>query len=161
MSDAGPDTRAKRGAQKGAALLQSSGLLCFRRSRDGLEIGFKQRLVFVALVLILFPDPDHLPQNFHVKAVALGLRIDFFFGLGQFFEFFFDLLDTFNNRAQLITRNLNRSAHGLPHVDETAQNPAIASQQQAIAANRVSKHLKDISKRKGRRPTPSMVLGDP
>jgi hypothetical protein len=59
--------------------------------------------LFISLVLILFSDPDHLPKNLYVQAVALSLLIDFLFGLGQFFELFFDLLNAFNNRAQLIT----------------------------------------------------------
>ena len=142
--DAGgvPAERAERG-MNAAALLQSSGFLCFRRCRYGLEIRSEQRFLFIALVLILLSNPDHLPQNLYIKAVALGLLIDFLFRLGQFLELFLDLLDAFNNRAQLITCNLNRSAHGLPHVDETAQIHSSPSRGQAIAANRVSISLTD------------------
>jgi hypothetical protein len=55
--------------------------------------------LLIKLVLILFSNPDHLPQDFYVKAVALSLLIDLLFRLGKFPELFLNFLDAFNNRA--------------------------------------------------------------
>jgi hypothetical protein len=39
--------------------------------------------VFVALLLVLLAHADYFAKNLDVEAIALGLRIDFLFGLGE------------------------------------------------------------------------------
>src|SRR5580700_5376089 len=46
-------------------------------SHYGLQVEVQERLLLVALLLILFAHADHLAQNFDVEAVALGFEIDF------------------------------------------------------------------------------------
>jgi hypothetical protein len=64
------------GKSSGRHLLQSGGLFHLRRYLDGFQIGIEQRLLLVSLFSILFPNPDHFPQDFDIKAIALGFLRD-------------------------------------------------------------------------------------
>src|ERR1700722_15019455 len=78
------------------------------------EIEVEQRLLFVALVLILFAQAKDFLQHFHVEALSLGLGEDFFLALIQRLKFFVDVLNTLDERQNTITRNSNRVGHAVP-----------------------------------------------
>jgi hypothetical protein len=48
-----------------------------------------------------------------VEAVALGFEKDFLFGFSEFFDLSLNVLDALDDSPQLITRNVDWSAHGL------------------------------------------------
>jgi hypothetical protein len=78
---------------------------------DRSQVNLKQGLVFFALLLILLSQPDDLSKDLNVEAIALGFLKNLPLAFVQLFDFFFDVLDAFDDGAQLITRNLNRSTH--------------------------------------------------
>jgi len=81
-----------------AALPIDSTVLC-GFGLDGLrilycsEIEVDQRLLFVALVRVLFAQAKDFLQHFHVEALSLGLREYFFLTFIQRLEFFVDVLN--------------------------------------------------------------------
>jgi hypothetical protein len=77
--------------------------------------------VLVAFLLVLLAQADYFSKNLDVEAIALGFRIDFPFGLGQFVDLVIDLLNALNDRSQLVTRYVNWPAHGLLLVNMTVQ----------------------------------------
>jgi hypothetical protein len=78
---------------------------------DRSQVNLKQGLVFFALLLILLSQPDDLSKDLNVEAIALGFLKNLPLAFVQLFDFFFDVLDAFDDGAQLIARNLNRSTH--------------------------------------------------
>jgi hypothetical protein len=45
--------------------------------------------LLVTLLLILLAQLDYLAKSLHVEAVALGFKINLFFGFGEFFDLLF------------------------------------------------------------------------
>jgi len=85
---------------------QSGGFLsCRGRLLDCLPIFFNERLQFVALLGVLFAQPDHFSNDFYVEAVALGFQVNFLFCVGEFFDLLLDVLNALNDGAKLITCN--------------------------------------------------------
>src|SRR5215470_4393879 len=115
----------KRFSEKIMLHEQLSRLLCLGNRLDGFEIGVEQRLLLVALLLVLFAHANHFAQDLDIEAVALGFLIDFLLGFGEFLDLLLDVFDALDDRAQLITRNPNRFAHALPLVNKTIQNSCI------------------------------------
>jgi hypothetical protein len=61
---------------------QSGGFFSSRgRLLDCLPIFFNERLQFVALLGVLFAQPDHFSNDFYVEAVALGFQVNFLLGI--------------------------------------------------------------------------------
>jgi hypothetical protein len=73
----------------------------------------------------LLAHPNHFSKNLDVEAVALGFEKDFFLGFGEFLDFPLDVLDALDDSPQLITRNVDWSAHGLLLVNMAPRNFAI------------------------------------
>ena len=73
-------------------------------SIDRSQINLKQGLVLLALLLVLLSQPDDLSKDLRIEAVALRLLIDFLLAFVQFADFLLDVLDAFDDGAQLITR---------------------------------------------------------
>jgi hypothetical protein len=64
-------------------------------------------------------------KSLYIEAVAFGLQINLFLGFREFLDLVFDMLNSLDDSSQLITRNPNRSAHGLLLVNMTLQKSAI------------------------------------
>jgi hypothetical protein len=81
--------------------IESSGLGgrfragCFHRP----HIHIKQSVALVALALILLPQLDDFLEDFHIKALSLGLRKDFLFRLVQILQFGVQVLDPLYERT--------------------------------------------------------------
>src|SRR5215208_7166056 len=69
-----------------------------------MQVHVEQRCVLVQLLLILLPDPDHFPQDLHIKALPLRLGVDVFLILCECLDLLLDALDTLDECAELITR---------------------------------------------------------
>lgn len=109
-------------AVRAAALPNDSTDLCRfgllgRRILYGPQIEVEQRLLFVALVLILFAQAKDFLQHFYVEALSFGLGKDFLLALIQRLKFFVDVLDALDERQNTITRNSNRVGHAVPLCD--------------------------------------------
>jgi hypothetical protein len=65
--------------------------------------------VLLALLLVLLAQSDNLAKDLGIEAVALGFLIDFPLAFVELADLLFDVLDAFDDCAQLITRNLNWS----------------------------------------------------
>jgi hypothetical protein len=48
-----------------------------------LHVNVEERFLLVALLLVLFPQPDYFSKNLHVVAIALGFRVDFLLRFGE------------------------------------------------------------------------------
>src|ERR1700692_3995400 len=137
------------GFDETGATVDSSRFRLWGCSHYGLQVEVQERLLLVALFLILLAHPDHLPQYFDVEAVALGFEIDFLFAFGGLPDLLLDALDALHDGPQLITRNtLTRSAHGLLLVNLTARNSAI----RAAASRRAGERGKQSINGWGRPP---------
>jgi hypothetical protein len=78
-----------------------------------MEVHIQQRRMFLKLLLILFPDPDHLAEDLHVEALTLRLGVDVLLIIGEPFDFLLDPLDALDKGAQLITGNSTWGTHDL------------------------------------------------
>jgi hypothetical protein len=90
-----------------------------------LQVGVQKRILLVAFLLVLFAYPDYFSKDFYVEAVALGFQINLLLGFDELLYLVFDMLNALDDRSQLITRNPNRSTHGLLLVNVTPQKSAI------------------------------------
>jgi hypothetical protein len=88
-----------------------------RRILYGPQIEVEQRLLFVALVRILFAQAKDFLQHFYVEALSLGLGEDFLLALISGLKFFVDVLDALDERENMISRNSNRVGHAVPLCD--------------------------------------------
>jgi hypothetical protein len=76
----------------------SSGFLSRRGCLlDCLPIFLKERLQLVALLRVLFAQPNHFSNDFDVEPVALGLLVNFFLGLGKRLDLLFDVLNALDD----------------------------------------------------------------
>jgi hypothetical protein len=91
-------------------------------SFDRSQINVEQRLVLLALLLVLLTQPDDFSKHLHVEAVALGFQENLLLGFVEFSDLRLDVLDAFDDGSQLITRNLDRPTHGLLLLKRTHQN---------------------------------------
>jgi hypothetical protein len=83
----------------------------------GPKIEVEQRLLFVALIPILFAQAKDFLQHFYVEALSLGLGEDFLLALIQRLKVFVDVLNALDERQNTITRNSNRVGHAVPLCD--------------------------------------------
>src|SRR5512146_685826 len=98
------------------------------------HIGFEQRLLLVEISLVHLPDLDDLPHHFHVEAVALGLGIDVADIVGERLLFFFEALDPFDERFQVLSGDPARLRHETLRFCDGA--PTLSKSQSAINAPR-------------------------
>ena len=73
---------------------------------DRLPIFLDERLQFVALLGVLFAQPDHFSDDSNIEAIALGLQINFLLCLGQLLDLIFKVLNALNDGSKLIARTL-------------------------------------------------------
>src|SRR5712672_2986256 len=83
------------------------------RSFYCLQVDIEKGFVLLALLLVLLAQANHFSKDPNVEAVVLGFKIDFLSRFAKFLDLFLDMLDAFDDRTQLITRNLARFDHGL------------------------------------------------
>ena len=67
-----------------------------------LQVGFEDRFLLLALLLVLLAQPHHGAQRLHVVAVAFGLGIDIADVVGDRLFFFFQAFDALDDRSELI-----------------------------------------------------------
>ena len=72
---------------------------------DCLPIFLKEHLQLVALLRILFAQPNHFSNDFDIEPIALGLLVNFFLCLGKRLDLLFDVLNALDNGSKLIPRN--------------------------------------------------------
>src|SRR5215203_6114975 len=90
------------------------------RRPKGVKVDLEQRLVLLALLLILLSYADHL--FFTSKPSPLGLCKDLFLVFGQAFDVLFNVLDALDEGAQSITGHPSWSAHAYLLVNATGRN---------------------------------------
>src|SRR5260370_21278849 len=110
-----------------------------------MEVDVEKGLVLLSLILVLCAQANYFWKDPNVEAVVLGLKIDFLPRFAKLLDLFLDLLDAFDDSAQLIARNPTRFAHGLLLVNVTAQIRLFAQLHQHEPANVVSNVLTGIS----------------
>ena len=73
------------------------------------QIKIEDRLLFESAIAVLLPDRHDLAHDFHVKAVALGLAVDFLDVARERFFFLFKSFDPLNERLQMTGVDLART----------------------------------------------------
>src|SRR6266852_1255119 len=125
--------------------LWSRGFCLRGRPRDGLHVDVQERFLLVALLLVQLAHPDDLAQNLDVEAVPLGLEVDLLLAFVELLDLLVDVLDTLDDRSQLVARNVSRSAHGLLPVKVTRQKSAIPGSPSSRAGQRGNQLLNATS----------------
>jgi hypothetical protein len=73
--------------------------------------------VFVALVFVLLAQPKDFFQHLHIEAFAFGLGQNLLLPFIQRLNFFVDVLDALDKRANAIARYSHRVCHVSPRID--------------------------------------------
>ena len=101
--------RAHQGAGSSRRLARLCSRLCpmphrpeMAPSFQRVHIDVKERVVFVALLLVLLSQPDHFAQDLDIEALTLGLGVDVFLVIRQCFDLLLEPLDAFDERSQPI-----------------------------------------------------------
>src|SRR5919205_1261551 len=81
--------------------------------------------MLVALLLVLLPEPDHLFEDLHVEALALGLGEHVLLVLVQPFDVLLDALDPLDKGTEPIPCDPTRSAHAYLLVNTVARISAM------------------------------------
>jgi hypothetical protein len=72
----------------------------------GSEIQVEQRLLFVALVLVLLAQAQDFLKDSHIEALSLGLSEDFFLALIQRLDLFVDAFNALDEGANAVAWDL-------------------------------------------------------
>src|SRR5271166_3889119 len=90
--------------------------LCFRcaRALHGPEIQVKQRLLLVALVLVLLAQTKDFLKHFDVEALSLGFREDLLLPFIQRLDLFVDALNALDEGANAVAGDSCRICHAWP-----------------------------------------------
>src|SRR5258708_10861595 len=89
---------------------KSSSFCPSSRSFYCLQVDVEKSFVLFALLLVLLTHPNYFSKDLDVEAVVLGFKIDFLPRFAKFLDLFLDLLDAFDDRAQLVARDPARFA---------------------------------------------------
>ena len=73
--------------------------------------------MFVALVFVLLAQPKDFFQHLHIEAFAFGLGQNLLLPFIQRLNFFVDVLDALDKRANAIARYSHRVCHVSPLID--------------------------------------------
>jgi hypothetical protein len=90
--------------------------LCWRRAGalHGSQIEIEQRLLFVALVLVLLAQPKDFLEHFDVETLSLGFRENFLLPFIQRLDIFVDALNALDEGANAVAGNSCRICHACP-----------------------------------------------